>query len=113
MPGPHWPHRGNPRKGPMAKVLKTFCLDTETDAELLRYIETLASRGKMSSVIRQALKAYMNVGVITLADVMRRLDEIEQRGLVLRTGDFAPKQADTDEPAAAAAALDKLAELGK
>lgn len=93
---------------------KTFVgisLDTETDRDIIRWLERLP-KGTKSAAIREAIRAHIGGGGVTLGDVYYAVKDLErkvQAGVVV-----APTQDPADEweePPDAAAALDALANL--
>jgi len=91
----------------MAKTTVTFSLDTDTDRDLLHWLEGLPRRGR-SEAIRAALRGHLTSGV-TLGDVYQELRELRRKleaGAVVMAGEGTGS--DIEEPADAAAALDNL-----
>jgi len=67
----------------MSTVVKTFSLDSETDAALLRQLNKL-ERGELSAVVRDALKAHFQIANgVTLHMV---LAEVQSLGRKLDSG---------------------------
>lgn len=96
----------------MARVVMSFTLDSQKDVRILRYLEGLP-RGEKSAAIRDALRAHLGSGGVTLEDVYQAVKDLEyklgscfvsaQPGSV---GDVS--QTFVDEPADVAANLDGL-----
>lgn len=84
-------------------IRETVNLNTEKDADLIAWLKRQDNK---SAAIRDAMRAQcVRQTEYTLGDVMRRLDEIERRGIAIAQ----PAAADNgEEPVEAAAALDKL-----
>ncbi len=94
----------------MSKTTRTLSLDTETDKDILRWLNRQDNR---SAAIRVAIRDHIGRNGVTLGDVFRAVKEIErkiQTGGVLTTNDPSLDD-DWDEPQEAAAALDALANL--
>lgn len=89
----------------MAKTTITFSLDTETDRDLLYWLEGLPKRGR-SEAIREALRGHLEHGV-SLGDVYQAVRDLERRigQGVVSSGNH--KEA-LEEPDDIAAALDNL-----
>ena len=64
----------------MAKATRAFSLDTETDSDLLAYLDSLP-RGSVSAAIRAALRAHLegSSGVVTLRHIYQAITRIEDR----------------------------------
>lgn len=81
----------------------TVSLHTEKDADVLAWIK--AQKESASRVVRDALRAqFERHAEYTLADVMRRLDDIERNGVMVTRVD----SSDANEPIEAADALEGL-----
>lgn len=92
------------------KVTLSFTLDDTEDRDLLRWLEGQENR---SAAIREALRAYLGRGGVTLADVYQAVKDLERRlwsGSVVAAG-RADAPGDPEEPPDLAAALDALANL--
>jgi len=95
----------------MASLTVSFTVDSERDADLVAWMDKQEARQK-SAAIREALRAGIVGGSVTLADVAQDLRQIKRMlksGVVMQAD-----QADTgnaEDPEAAAVA-DKLAGLG-
>ncbi len=57
-------------------VRRTFSLDTQRDATLLAWLDT---QDNLSETVRAALRAYYDESQVTLADVYRAVQAVEQR----------------------------------
>jgi hypothetical protein len=90
------------------KITITFSLDAETDRDLLRWLDRQDNR---SEAIRASIRAHIS-GCVTLGDVyqaVRNLERTLKSGMVVQNN--TSDDGDWDEPPAAAAALDALANL--
>jgi len=92
----------------------TFSLDTDADADLIRWLESQPERGR-SAAIRDALRQGIGQGNdVTLTEVYQAVQDL--RALVVQapairqgaTGQEQTGQQDAAEPADLAAALDGL-----
>ena len=86
-------------------VRRTFSLDTQRDAALLAWLDAQANQ---SETVRTALRAYYDESQVTLADVYRAVQAVEQRladGVTL--GALAPQSQPAEDPDLADA-LDNL-----
>jgi len=95
----------------MAKTTVTFSLDTETDRDILRWLEKQA-KSQRSAAVRDALRDHMSRNSITLGDVYQAVKDLEhklQAGASVAAGPDG--SSNWDEPLEAAAALDALARL--
>lgn len=91
------------------KLFVSFSLDAEGDRDLLRWLDAQENK---SAAIRGALREHLGRGV-TLGDVYQAVQDLArkvQAGTVVVCGE--PGAPDVDEPAEAAAALDRLATMG-
>jgi hypothetical protein len=95
----------------MANVTISFSLDSLQDADILRWLEGLPSRGR-SVAIRDALRGYLGTRGVTLGDVYQVVKEIDRklaRGVaVASTAD----EASADEADTPQDILDALDSLG-
>lgn len=85
----------------------TFSLDTDKDRDLARWLDSLPAGGR-SEAIREALRAGLGRGGVSLGDVYQAVKELDRK---LQNGVSVAHASDddtADEPADAAAALDKL-----
>lgn len=95
----------------MAKVTISFSLDDNEDADLVRWLDSLP-KGRKSEVIREVLRQGRARAGLTLGDVYQAVKALEgkiQAGAVVSG---CQSEGKGNEPPDAAAALDKLAELG-
>ena len=84
-------------------IRRSFTLDSQRDAALLAWLDAQANS---SETVRAALRAYYNESQVTLADVYRAVQAVEQR---LADGVAVAAPATTlDEDPDLADALDKL-----
>lgn len=82
------------------KVVIPLNLDSERDADIVRWLEQQANR---SAAIRDAIRAHIGQGV-TLLDIYREIQDLKRRSIVaVQPGSDRP-----EEPPEAAANLDKL-----
>ena len=84
-------------------VRRTFTLDTQRDATLLAWLD---AQDNLSETVRAALRAYYDASLVTLADVYRAVQAVEQRladGVAVAVPAIAP----TEDPDLADA-LDNL-----
>ena len=82
------------------KVVIPLNLDSERDADIVRWLEQQANR---SAAIRDAIRAHIGQGV-TLLDIYREVQDLKRRSFVaVQPGSDGP-----EEPPEAAANLDKL-----
>jgi hypothetical protein len=93
----------------MAKQTLSFTVDSETDKDVIRWLNR---QGNRSAAIRAAIRSQIEGGV-TLGTVYQAVKTLERKleaGVVIHgTGDVV--QEEWDEPPEAAAALDALADL--
>ena len=85
-------------------VRRTFSLDTQRDATLLAWLD---AQDNLSETVRVALRNHYDESRVTLADVYRAVQAVEQRladGVAVATPAIAP----TEDPDLAEA----LAQLG-
>ena len=94
------------------KVVVPISLDTEGDRDILRWLGRQENR---SAAVREAIREHLGRGGVTLGDVYQAVGRIERRleaGVVVNAEGRTAAEAEWEEPAEAAAALDALAELG-
>jgi len=92
----------------MAKVTYSLKIDTEADADLIRWLDRQDNK---SEAIRQALRGHTRGSGVSLGDVYQAVMSIEHQ---IRAGVIVQSNAGDkvlDEPPEAAAALDALANL--
>ena len=75
-------------------VRRTFSLDTQRDATLLAWLDT---QDNLSETVRAALRAYYDVPQVTLVDVYRAVQAVEQR-LADGVAVAAPATAPVEDP---------------
>jgi hypothetical protein len=94
----------------MATVTVSFTVDGEKDRDLVRWLDGLPRR-KRSEAIRQALRAHLGRGGVTLGDVYQAVKALERR---LDTGVLVASASpfDRDEPDAPPDVLAALDSLG-
>ncbi len=89
----------------MAKQTITFVVDTERDRDILRW---LGSQDNKSAAIREAIRAHLGRGGITLTDVYEAIQDLRRSGR-LSVADTQPCNLESsDEPPDVAASLDNL-----
>jgi metal-responsive CopG/Arc/MetJ family transcriptional regulator len=86
----------------MAKVTVSFTLDSEQDRDLARWLDGLPKRGR-SEAIRDALRAHLGQGSITLGDIYAAIMELKRQ--IATQSDHIPTN---EEPPDLAAVLDNL-----
>jgi hypothetical protein len=93
----------------MAKITVSFAVDSDKDGDLVRWLDGVP-RGKRSEAIREALRAHLGRGGVTLADVYQAVKALERKvgsGVVVTSTDL-PGQGEPDAPPDVLAALDSL-----
>jgi hypothetical protein len=89
----------------MVKQTVTIVVDTERDRDILHW---LRSQDNKSAAIREAIRAHLERGSVTLTDVYQAIQDLK-RGNWTPESDVQPhNEADGDEPPDVAAALDSL-----
>lgn len=83
------------------KVVIPMNLDSERDADIVRWLEQQANR---SAAMRDAIRAHIGQGV-TLLDIYREIQDLKRRSFVVAVQ---PGSDGPEEPPEAAANLDKL-----
>ena len=89
------------------KVFVTLALNSETDRDILRWLDRQDNK---SAAIRAAIRATITSGGVTIGDVYQAVKALERKvaaGVIVTASD----DNYTDEPPEAAAALDALANL--
>lgn len=89
------------------RVSVSFSLNSDKDADLLRWLNNLPKRGK-SEAIREVLRAGLGRGGVSLGDVYQAVRDLERK---LQNGVTVAHAVDSDmpdEPPDVAANLDKL-----
>ena len=89
----------------MARQTITFVLDTVRDRDILRWLEGQENK---SAAIRDAIRAHLGRGGITLADVYEAIQDLRRGGWVPGPAAQAPAVTANDEPPDVAAAIDSL-----
>jgi hypothetical protein len=94
------------------KVVIPVSMDTEADRDLLQWLEKQENR---SRAVREALRAYIGRGGVTLGDVYQVVCDLERKlqagAAVSRTPDDYDGDSEWQEPPGVAEALDALADL--
>jgi Arc/MetJ-type ribon-helix-helix transcriptional regulator len=93
----------------MATVTISFTVDSEKDRDLVRWLDSLPRR-KRSEAIREALRAHLGRGGVTLGDVYQAVKTLERKlgtGMVVASASV-PDPDREDAPADVLAALDSL-----
>jgi hypothetical protein len=93
----------------MSKITKTVSFDTETDRDILRWLDQQENR---SAAVREAIRAHIERGGVTISDVyqiVKRLERKIEAGAVAIRAETAENDAWNEDPDLAAA----LAGLGK
>ena len=70
------------------KITVSFTLNSEKDADILDWLDGLAS-GEKSSQIRDAVRSYIRSWAgedITLRDIMREIQDLKRHGVVVQSG---------------------------
>jgi hypothetical protein len=97
----------------MAKITASFTLDSRSDRDLLQWLDGVP-KGQRSEEIRATLRAGLNRGGVTLGDVYQAIKALERK---VQAGEAMVNKLSrqdcesSSEDAAAAAALDRLAEI--
>jgi hypothetical protein len=92
----------------MAKITVSFAVDSDKDGDLVRWLDGVP-KGKRSEAIREALRAHLGRGGVTLADVYQAVKALERKigtGAVV-AGDLSDP-GEPDAPPDVLAALDSL-----
>lgn len=92
------------------KVFVTVAFDRQADRDILRWLEAQENR---SAAIREALRAYLGRGGVTLADLYQAIKDLERLirfGVVVAAAP-ASSPDEPEEPPDLAAALDALGKL--
>jgi hypothetical protein len=89
----------------MARQTITFVLDTERDRDIVRWLEGQANK---SAAIREAIRANLAHGDITLADVYEAIQDLKCCGWVSGPQALAHITVGSAEPPDVAATLDNL-----
>jgi hypothetical protein len=93
----------------MATVTVSFTVDSEKDRGLVRWLDGLPRR-KRSEAIREALRAYLGRGGVTLGDVYQAVKALERKlgtGVVVASASLSNRD-EQDAPPDVLAALDSL-----
>ena len=89
----------------MASMTISFTLDDKTDRDILRWLNSQPKKQR-SKAIREALRAHIGYGGVTLGDVYEAIQDLRRQGLVVVAQRVTSAYA--DEPPDVAAALDSL-----
>jgi len=89
----------------MARQTITFVLDTERDRDILRWLQGQENK---SAAIREAIRAHLDDGVVTLADVYEAVLDLRRSTRMAMPEDQAGGVVGSDEPPDVAEALDSL-----
>ena len=93
----------------MATVTVSFTVDSEKDRDLVRWLDGLPRR-KRSEAIREALRAHLGRGGVTLGDVYQAVKALERKlgtGVVVASASPSGRD-EPDVPPDVLAALDSL-----
>lgn len=89
----------------MARQTITFVIDTERDRDILRWLEGKTNK---SAAIREAIRANLAQGEVTLAHVYEAIQDLKRCGWVSGPQTPARSTVASAEPPDVAAALDSL-----
>jgi beta-phosphoglucomutase-like phosphatase (HAD superfamily) len=89
----------------MTRQTITFVLDTERDRDILRWLEGQANK---SAAIREAIRANLTDGDITLAHVYEAIQDLKRSGWVSMSEAQVHTTVASAEPPDIAATLDNL-----
>jgi hypothetical protein len=96
----------------MAKRVTTFTLDSETDRDIVRWLERQDNK---SAAIRKAIREHIGGAGVTLGDIYQAVKDLERKvaaGVaVIDSASLRSIDDNVEEPPDAAAALDALANL--
>jgi hypothetical protein len=94
------------------KVIVPVSMDSDADRDLLQWLDQQENR---SGAVREALRAYIGRGDVTLGDVYQAVRDLERKlqtgAVVSRTPDDCDSGNEWQEPPGVAEALDALADL--
>lgn len=89
----------------MAKQAITFVVDSDRDRDILYWLEGQANK---SAAIREAIRAHLERGTVTLTEVYEAIQDLKQGGWVPATEEGPSARREGDEPEDVAEALDSL-----
>ena len=89
----------------MAKQAITFVVDSDRDRDILHWLEGQANK---SAAIREAIRAHLERGTVSLSEVYEAIQELKQVGWAPPADAVAGPRRDEDEPEDVAEALDSL-----
>lgn len=89
----------------MAKQAITFVVDGDRDRDILHWLDGQTNK---SAAIREAIRAHLERGTVTLAEVYEAIQDLKQGGWVPSADAVASRRRDDDEPEDVAEALDSL-----
>lgn len=95
----------------MARVTLGFSVDSDTDADIIRWWEDLTAQKKnRSAAVRAAIRAYKGTAGLTLGDVMNAIGDVKgmlRSGVVMQSNGEAGDGDPNDTP------LDPLAQTAQ
>ena len=89
----------------MAKQAITFVVDSSRDRDILHWLDGQANK---SAAIREAIRAHLERGTVTLTEVYEAIQDLKQGGWIPERGAVPAGRRDDDEPGDVAEALDSL-----
>jgi hypothetical protein len=89
----------------MAKQPITFVVDSDRDRDILHWLDGHANK---SAAIREAIRAHLERGTVTLTEVYEAIQDLKQGGWVPATEEGSSARREGDEPEDVAEALDSL-----
>ena len=90
----------------MAKQAITFVVDSDRDRDILHWLEGQANK---SAAIREAIRAHLERGTVSLSEVYEAIQELKQVGWAPPADrEVGHRRPDDDEPEDVAEALDSL-----
>ena len=89
----------------MAKQAITFVVDSDRDRDILLWLDGQANK---SAAIREAIRAHLERGTVTLTEVYEAIQDLKQRSWAPPADAVAGPRRDGDEPEDVAEALDSL-----
>jgi hypothetical protein len=91
----------------MAKIHVSFTLDSETDKQLVRWLDGLPKGGR-SKAIREVLAAHLDQNNVTHLDILNAIERLERRGVAV----VSQEEPDAQDDPELAEALENLSKLG-